>query len=233
LSRDLPQLLTDHLEDFRKRFINGLLWYFLFSILSFFFVDRALTWLAKPVGEFIFTSPTEALMIRFKIAFGLGLMISVPIILFQLWRFIEIALKESERSLVLSIVPASSILFYIGMCLALFGVAPKAIYFLIQFGSPVLKPLISIDAYLSFLFWMIIGFGILFQLPLVMVALCKAGLIKAATLAEYRRHIIVGIAIVAAFLTPGPDVFSQLLLGVPCYLLFEISLLICRRVEKK
>ena len=160
-------------------------------------------------------------------------MLAFPIILYQLWRFIEIALQVKERTLILAIVPASVGLFGLGILAAFFVVIPAAVSFLLHFSSPVLRPMITLDAYLSFVFWMIIGFGAFFQLPLVVVALCRAGIVKPETIAHYRRHVIVAIAIVAAFLTPGPDVFSQLVLAIPAYLLFEISLLVSRLLARK
>jgi sec-independent protein translocase protein TatC len=195
-------------------------------------VDPVLRWLARPVGEFVFNSPTDAFLIRFKIAGVIGMFAAIPIMIYHLWRFVEIALYPSERSWVKFLVPSSCILFYFGMSLAFLGIAPIATHFLLQFSTPYLRPLISIEDYLSFLFWMIIGFGTLFQLPLVVIVLSRLGIIKPSVLARYRRHVIVGIVIVAAVLTPGPDVFSQMLLSIPSYLLFELSLLIARRLER-
>lgn len=230
MSQDVPLFLTDHLEELRKRIIRSLVAFVVISGIGFFFVDSILNWFAKPIGDFVFNSPTDALAIRFKIAFGVSLIICFPYFLFQFWKYIEIALRAREKSLVLSVVPVSCILFYMGMFLAIFVVSPIALKFLLAFQSEHLKPLITLDAYLSFLLWMIMGFGGLFQLPLVIVALCYFNIITPAQLSKYRRHIIVIIFIVAAFLTPGPDVFSQLVLAVPTYLLFEISILICKRI---
>ncbi len=90
--------------------------------------------------------------------------------------------------------------------------------------------MISLDAYVSFLLWMMIGFGVFFQLPLVIVVLTKAGVVNPHELGLYRKHVLVGILVLAALLTPGPDIFSQLALSLPSYVLFGISLLIARRI---
>jgi sec-independent protein translocase protein TatC len=230
---DFPQHLTHHLEELRQRLIKSLVCYFILSILCYFFVDSVLVWLARPVGEFVFTAPTEAFTIRLKIAFGLGFVLAFPIFLYQGWSFVGVALRNNEKSMIKAVVPVSCFLFYFGMALALFGVAPLATKFLLAFATPQLRPLISLDAYLSFLLWMVVGFGILFQLPLAVVALCKLGVVAPETLSRYRRHVAVCIFIAAAFVTPGPDMFSQLLVAVPSYLLFEISLLVSYRVAKK
>lgn len=229
---DNPKPLFHHLDELRRRLLLSIGLIVAFSIGAYFYVDPILTWLAKPVGEFVFTGPTEALFIRFKIAGCVGVVCGFPFLLYQMWKFIDVALEKRERSLVVFAVPASSALFFLGMGIAVFGVAPMAMKFFMKFSSPQLRPFISIDSYLSFLFWMIVGFGVLFQLPLVVVALCAAGVIQAKTLSEYRRHIIVAIFIASAALTPGPDFFSQLLLGIPAYFLFELSVLIAYRVQK-
>ncbi len=151
----------------------------------------------------------------------------------QAWGFIGRALKLREQTLIRTIFPSAFALFFAGGALAFFVVVPAAVHFLLAYSSPILRPLISLSEYLSFLFWMIVGFGLFFQLPLVVIGLCHLGVVSPKTLGKYRRHVIVVIFIVAAFLTPGPDVFSQVVLAVPSYLLFEISLLISRRFSPK
>lgn len=188
--------------------------------------------MAKPVGEFVYTSPTEALMIRFKIAGCVGGVFAFPVVLYQGWKFVERALHLKERTLVMSVLPASFALFLLGAVLAIFVVVPAAVKFLMGYSSPYLRPMISLESYLSFVFWLIVGFGVFFQLPLVVVALSRAGIVDPNKIAGYRGHVFVGIFIVAAFLTPGPDVFSQLVMALPSYILFEISLLLARRMKK-
>lgn len=204
----------------------------LFSIVGYFQVERILNWLALPVGEFVFTAPTEAFFIHLKIAFGVGCVLAFPVWVFELWQFIGKALAVRERGIVLKLLPFALALFSLGSAMAIFIVTPKAIQFLMGFGSPTLRPMISLSSYLSFVFWLIIGFGVFFQLPIVVVALVRTGVVAASTFAAYRRHVIVGIFLMAAFLTPGPDIFSQLLLAIPSYLLFEVSLVIAGRSKK-
>lgn len=207
-----------------------LAWFALFSIIAAFFVNPVLAWLARPVGEFIYTSPSEAFLLKFKIAGGLGFVAAFPIFLIEMWRFVEMALEKKERSLVSKVVPASLVLFFGGMALAVFGVLPLAVKFLLQFSSPYLKPMISLNAYLSFLMWMVIGFGLFFQLPIVILFLTRAGVVTPDTLGRYRRHALMGIILLSAVLTPGPDVLSLVILAVPSYLLFECSIFIARRL---
>jgi sec-independent protein translocase protein TatC len=203
-------------------------WFVVFSIISYRHVDPLLTWLAKPIGHFVYTDPTEALFVRLKLAFGMGGVAAFPVLLFHVYRFVSVALKDREKTFIFFIIPFAIVLFLIGAGLSVFVVSPIAAKVLLSFSSPELIPMISVQAYLSFLFWMIVGFGALFQVPLFVVILCRAGVIKPATLASYRKHVLVGIFIISAVLTPGPDVFSQMVLALPAYLLFEISLLLVR-----
>jgi sec-independent protein translocase protein TatC len=189
--------------------------------------------LAKPVGQFIFTAPSEAFFIHLKVAFFAGSICAFPVWMFQAWSFVGHALQLRERVLLRTIFPFAFALFFAGGALSILVVVPAAVHFLLAYGSPTLKPMISLSEYLSFIFWMILGFGLFFQLPLVVIGLCRLGIVEPKTLASYRRHVFVGIFIVSAVLTPGPDVFSQTVLAIPSYLLFEISLLISRRFAQK
>jgi sec-independent protein translocase protein TatC len=230
---DPARPVTDHLEELRWRIIFSLLVFAGATVVSWMFVDRALLWLARPVGSFIFTTPAEAFLVRLKLAASIGVIIAFPFLLYQVWSFVEVALEMRERTLIKSVLPASCGLFYLGGAIALFGVVPLAAHFLLAFGGPALRPMITLDAYLSFVTWMIIGFGLFFQLPLAIVALSRAGIVNPWKLTLYRKHAVVFILIAAAVLTPGPDIISQLILATPSYLLFEISLIIAKRVYPK
>ncbi len=230
---DQPLPLTHHLEELRWRLVRCLIVFAVLAGIASYYVNPILNWLARPVGEFIFTSPTEAFFIRIKLAAEAGILAGFPYFLFELWRFIDVALERLFRRLVISVVPIYTALFYSGMAAAIFVVAPNALKFLLHFATPHLRPMISFEAYLSFIFWMIIGFGTLFQLPLVLVALVAGGVLSTAQLSNYRRHAYVGIFILAAFLTPGPDLISQFILATPSCLLYEIALWVSRGIELK
>lgn len=172
-------------------------------------------------------------MVRLKIALGTGFITAFPVILYQAWRFVEIALDFKARSLIVRILPVSCVLFFFGMGLALFGVVPLAVRFLLEFSSPALRPMISLSAYLSFVIWMVVAFGLFFQLPLVVVVLCRTGVVEPATLAGYRRQVLVGILVLSAVMTPGPDLISFAILAIPSYLLFEVSLFFATRLTPR
>jgi sec-independent protein translocase protein TatC len=192
-----------------------------------------LDWLARPVGQFIFTGPTEAFFAHMQVAFTMGGLAALPVWIYHVWRFAGRALKLRERSVIVGILPYALVLFFIGAAVAVFIVVPAAMKFLLNYGSPRLVPMISLREYLGFIFWMVMGFGVFFQLPLVVITLARFGIVDPNTFAGYRRHMIVGIFLAAAVLTPGPDLVSQLVLAVPSYLLFELSLIVARRVYRR
>lgn len=226
--KDEPKPLLEHLDELRGRLIVVLVVLLLLSCGCYAFVDQVIALLARPAGGFVFFGPTEAFMVRLNIALMLGLFLSIPIIIYELWRFVGVALAPSERRLVFSLLPASYALFSAGAACAWIVVIPTATRFLLGFSSADLKPMISIQAYISFVAWLVAAFGVMFQLPLFVLFLVKAGIATPDTLAGYRRHVLLGLAIAAALFTPGPDFFSQMALLVPTYLLFELSLLIAR-----
>ena len=140
-----PQPLLEHLDELRGRLITCLIWMAVFSVVCFFFVDPILAWLAKPVGSFIFTAPTEAFFVHLQVAFGLGTVLDVPVIIYEMWQFIGQGLRVPERRVIVSIIPAALTLFFVGMVIAVFLVVPAAMGFLLSYGSPTLRPMISLS----------------------------------------------------------------------------------------
>jgi sec-independent protein translocase protein TatC len=229
---DLPQPFWNHLEELRRRLLIWLATIPFLSVLGFFAWTPFLNFLAKPVGTIIFTHPAEAFLARFKVAGLFGLFLSSPVAIYQTWRFIVSGLKEREQRLFLLIVPASCLLFFAGVALAVFLVVPAATGFLIHTGSEHLKPLLSLDEYLSFMGWTSLSFGLAFQTPIAITSLCALGILNPDRLAKRRREAILIILMIGAIITPGPDIFSQLSVAIPCYLLYELSLALSRRIQR-
>jgi sec-independent protein translocase protein TatC len=178
-------------------------------------------------------TPVGAFAARLKVAFLLGAVFSAPIWFFHAWRFLGVALTVGERKAISLAFPASTLLFAAGAAFAWFGVAPAGLKFLMGFGGGYLKPMISVESALSFALWLSLGLGVLFQLPVILSALASWGLVTSHDLRRHRRQAVLVILILAAVLTPGPDVASQLLLAVPTYILFEISILASALFESK
>lgn len=224
--KDEPKPLLEHLDELRSRLIVVLIVVAVLAAVSYRFVDALIARLAGPAGGFVFFSPTEAFLVRLKIAAIAGLFLSVPLIIYEIWRFVGVALTPGEKKMTLHILPASYLLFVGGAATAWFAVIPAATRFLLGFSSPTLRPMLSIDAYVGFVGWLTMAFGAMFQLPLVVLFLVKIGAVAPGALGGYRRHVLLGLAIVAGVLTPGPDIFSQLALLAPTYLLYEVSILV-------
>ncbi|MBI4396003.1 MAG: twin-arginine translocase subunit TatC [Elusimicrobia bacterium] len=220
--------LVGHLEELRKRLLVCLVSVFLFSIAAYNFTGVLFHWLVKPVGSLVFLAPAEAFLTKVKLAVYSGFFLSIPIVLFEVWRFVVQGLTRQERKTLFWILPSSYFLFGMGVALALGGVVPAAVKFLLAYGSEDLRPLLSAGPYFRFVFSLSLAFGVLFQLPLVLFFLHWLGVVTPAQLAGYRRHIYLGSFVAAAVLTPGPDLFSQILLAVPTIVLFEVSMVFMR-----
>lgn len=229
LDRGRP--LSEHLGELRGRLIWSLSTVGGLVVPGWYLSRILIVQMTRVTGPLVFLSPTEAFGAQLRLAGILGLVLGAPVLLYHLWRFIGVALTVSERRVVLGALPISYMLFAVGSALGWFVIVPAGMRFLVGFSSPEIRPTLSVEACVSFALWTSFGLGILFQLPVVIGALAHWGLVRAAVLVRYRRHAFLGILMVAAILTPGPDVFSQLLLALPTYALFEVSVLFARFLE--
>ncbi len=235
MPKEKEMSFLDHLEEFRERLIRCLVSVVLLSVVAFFFSSQMIDFIAKPLPGVYFMGPVEALSVRMKIAMIVGLIVSSPVILYQLWQFVVPGLLEKEVRIVAPLVFFSTISFVIGASFAFFIVLPKMITFLLSFGTDKLHPWIKIDDYLSFIGYTTLIFGVVFELPIVSYFLGRIGVISSATLRKGRRYAVVAILLVSAFVTPTPDAFNMMLLAVPLYLLYELSIIILliQEVRKK
>jgi sec-independent protein translocase protein TatC len=223
----------DHLEELRSRLIKCLISIFLFSIVAYFFSERLIDFLTKPIPEVYFMSPTEAFSTRIKISLIAGLIVSIPVIFYHLWQFVVPGLLEREIKLVVPVVFFSTFFFLVGAVFCFFFILPLSIKVLLGFGTPKLKPMIKIGDYISFISYLTLAFGAVFELPLIFYFLGKLGVVSSRTLAKGRKYALVGILILSAVITPTPDAFTQCMLAGPLYLLYEVSIIVVKIVEKK
>jgi sec-independent protein translocase protein TatC len=222
---DRAMPLTDHLEELRRRLIVSLIVLGLGTALVWNWSGQLMSWLAQPAGGLVFLAPTEAFFTRLKVSLFGGLLVSLPILLHQAWAFTARAVTDRLRRSVLLALPVSYFLFLAGVALSVFVVVPAALKFLIAYGSSDVRPMLTVGTYVDFVTSLSVAFGVVFQLPLVLLLLNRAGLITRGQLAAKRRYVYLGSFIAAAMLTPGPDMVSQVALAVPMILLFELSLL--------
>jgi len=231
--------LTEHLRELRQRLIKSVVAFLVASGVSFYIAQYIFEILKQPVKkaypqvELITLSPTEPLFILIKISVVFGFILSSPLIFYQLWKFVEPALYPNEKRMVIPITLFSLILFILGASFAYFLVMPIALKFLIGIGFSQLQatPFLSVNLYISFLLKMIIGFGIAFQLPIVLFLLQRVGLVTDAQLKSFRKYFIVLSFVVGAFI--APDATTQVLMAIPLILLYEISLLIGKLGKKR
>lgn len=229
--------ILDHLEELRKRFIIILITCGFFSILCFFFSDQLLNIMILPIQRNVyslyFLSPYEAFMTKVKLSVVIGIIINLPVIFYQLWKFISPGLYPSEKEKILPLVFISTALFLVGALFAYFGVIPFALNFFLNFQTESLEPLISIGSYISFFLSFILVFGIVFELPVLLIGLMFLGVIKAEFLRAQRKIAVVGIFVLAAILTPTVDLVTQFLLAMPLWILFELSILLGKKLKRE
>ena len=167
------------------------------------------------------------------IAFVVGLIAAFPYVIYEFWRFFKPALKPEEQKKTSGIIIISSGLFLIGVLFGYFLLAPVSLFFMASYSiSDQINNTWTIQSYISFMSMLTVATGLIFELPLVMYFLAKMGLINAAFLKKYRRYAILIIVIVAAIVTP-PDAGSQILVSIPLLILYEVGVIITKRVEKK
>jgi sec-independent protein translocase protein TatC len=231
---DKPLTIVEHLNELRKRLIYILIAVGASAGAAYYFIDEILEFItgAGNIESLVFINPTEAFFVIVKLSLLSGIVGAMPFILYQVWKYVGVALKKGERKYLIFFGPVSYILFLCGAAFAFRGVLPLAIKFLLSFSKEYITPMITLNAYISFLSKMIIAFGAMFELPLVILALSKFGILTPEMLKKGRKYTIIGIFLVAAVLTP-PDVVSQIMLAIPLLLLYEVGIWICSAVTKK
>ena len=221
----------EHLEELRRRLIWILLALALGSVVGVVAVAELnfLGWFQRPIepylagGRLAFTSPTEPIGITFKLGFLLGLILAFPVIAAQIWAFMSPALYASERKVILPSLVAAMLLFLAGAGLGYFVALPLGLRFLLTFQSAALLPWITAGEYIRFAIRVVLAFGVIFELPIVILVLSSLGIVTPDFLRRYRRHAILVLAVIAAILTPA-DLVSMMVMLPPLVLLYEASL---------
>jgi len=223
------QTILEHLGELRVRLTWAAGGLVLTVIISFFFTERLLAILIKPYGEQLQTlSPTEGIETYFRVALVTGAALAMPWLLYQVWLFISPALHRHERRYVFIFVPAATFLFLLGVSFAWFVLLPSAILFLSTFMQPIFTAEWTSNEYIgfatSFLFWL----GLSFEIPLIVYFFALFGIVTSQSLRKHWRFAIVGIAVLAAAITPSIDPVTMLLTMLPLLLLYLLSILLAK-----
>jgi sec-independent protein translocase protein TatC len=215
-----------HLEELRKRLMRAVIGLVVGTAISLIFTRQALSWLLIPLENArpVALHPTESIVIYFRVAIMLGLVLSMPYILYQIIAYIVPALERRERRILYTSVMGIGFFFALGVAFAGSVMVPLAVGYLEGFLSDIVEPTYSIDGYVSFVTTIMISSGVVFETPLVLALLARLGLVTSKKLAKGRRFALLGIAIIAAVITPTPDAFNMLLVMAPLTVLYEVGI---------
>lgn len=237
--------LVDHLTELRSRLIKSVLAVVAGGVICFVLYPQIFNILIAPYerianegnallpgGELLTTDPLEGFSIRLKVAAYGGIALAMPVILFQIWRFVTPGLYAHERRYALPFVLSSTALFVTGAALAYYTL-PRALEFLITIGGEDLVTAYTPTRYFSLITYMMLAFGIGFEFPILLIFLQMAGILEPQTLARVRRYAIVGIFVAVAIITPSGDPYSLMMLAVPMCLFYEVSILIGKLIQRR
>ena len=215
--------LTEHLEELRYRLLAaGIPWLLLVGV-AFTQAGVLLDLIQPPKGTLVILAPAEGFLTHLRIAVYVGTAAAVPFFAYHALAFVMPGLEPGERRLLMTLVPVAVVLFAAGVAFGFAAVLPFALRFFLGFAGEGLEPMISVGRYVSFVAGVTLPFGLVFQLPVVIYALARVGLITGDGLRRNRRYAVLAILTVAAVLTP-PDVVSQILMAIPMYGLYEVSI---------
>ncbi|MBZ0157900.1 MAG: twin-arginine translocase subunit TatC [Alphaproteobacteria bacterium] len=245
---DLKMPLTEHLGELRKRIVVSLIALGVTFIIAFTFSEEIFRVIMFPLKysldfsvremylrfipqdklqmtKLVFLAPAEAFWMNMKLSFVTGILLSLPVIFHQLWLFISPGLLAREKKYVLPFIILATSLFIFGAAFCFFIVLPFAMGFLLTYKvGDFLMPMLSVGQYVDFCLKFILAFGAIFELPIIIIFLTKMGIVTPQTLARNRKYAALIAFVIAAFLTPTPDAFNQVLMAIPIILLYEIGI---------
>jgi len=229
--------VMEHLEELRRVLVISAVAFVAAAGGLMFFADRIVKFLLIPLYKVhvsvIQIRPLEYLFVLLKVSTVGGLILALPVLLWQAWRFIKPGLEPREGRLVFALVPVILVLFLGGVVFGYFTVYQVALRFVVMLGQGVVMPYISISEYIDFTISFLLPFGFVFEMPVVSLILTRLGLITPSYLARQRKYAFFFTFVLAIVLIPDPSLFTQSLLALPMYLLFEVSILLSRIVERR
>ncbi len=231
-NRELEMSIYEHLDELRRRLIWVMVTLVIAVAVSFTFADTALAIITRPVGNLVMLRPSEGLLVRIRLALWMGLVLNSPVILYHALAYVLPALTRREKIGLFIFLPAGLLFFAAGATFSFLVIVPYIYSFLLGFSSESLQPFISVDNYVSFVTNLVIPFGVIFELPVVVLLLTSLGVITPSFLARNRKYAVLIIFVAAALLSP-PDVISQVIMGLPLLGLYEFSILLSRLIYRR
>ncbi|CAH2715537.1 Sec-independent protein translocase protein TatCd [Neobacillus rhizosphaerae] len=223
--------LVDHLEELRKRIIISALSFVVFFIVGFIYVDDIYRWFVGDT-KLMVLGPSDIMWIYFMIATVIAVVGTIPVLALQIWLFVKPALRPKERKITLSYVPALFFLFLMGLSFGYFVIFPMVLKFLVNMGQDMFVTNFTAERYFSFIMNMTLPFGVLFELPVVVMFLTSLGIINPFVLGKVRKYAYFVLIIIAVVITP-PDFMSDFVVTLPLLLLYEISINLSKFVYRK
>ncbi len=230
VQRDKELSIMQHLGELRHRLLASAVAVVLTTIIAFFFAQNIIGILLLPSGipRLIAISPTEAFTTYMRVALFSGIAFAMPVLLYEVFAYVDPALHPHERRFILTLGPFVLIMFVIGMAFCYFILLPAALKFLFTFGGEFIEAQPRASEYISFVTTFILAMGLVFEMPVIIYGITKVGLVKRSWLTKQRRYVFLLVFIIGAVITPTPDPFNQTLVAVPMYLLWELGLLLAR-----
>lgn len=233
-SHDMPMSLVEHLEELRKRIVISVIAIGVGMAVCYIFRGWLLEFLTRPLGDkkLITLSPTESFMTVFEICAYSAFIITSPVLIYQLWAFVAPGLKARERRVVLIAVGFTSLLFLAGVAFSWFLVLPGGMSWLLNYEGDFFNQQVQAAKYFSFVALFLLSFGIIFELPALLLTLARLGIIDSKWMAQRRRYAAIVGALISALLTPTQDIISMLAMMIPFVLLYEMSIHLSKLIQK-
>jgi len=231
--------LWAHLDELRKALIRLLVVLGVSTCVTYQYSDQIVYFLEKPLLDILpegekflyFTGIADKFVIYFKISILASLFLTCPYLLFEIWRFIAPGLYGKEKKFAIPFMFLGTVSFFLGSAFAYYIIVPFGYEFLIQFGSPTDKAIITLTEYFDITIKLILAVGLVFEMPVVLMLLGKLGLVSSAWLKSQRRSAFIAISVISALATPSPDAFTMFLVMVPLWMLFELSIVLVKWVQ--
>lgn len=235
---DSRMALWQHLQELRGGLVRILVVLSVVSCFTYRYAEKLLYWLEKPLLEALppehrrlyFTGITDKFFVYLKASIYAAIALTIPYLLWEIWKFVSPGLYSKEKKMVLPFILFGSFFFLLGGCFGYWIVIPYGYQFLVNFGSSAEVPLITLSEYFTITLQLLMMMGAVFELPVVLMILAKFGVIQPGILRKVRGQAYIGLSVLAAFVTPTPDAFTMLLVMIPLFLLYEVSVLLVRWV---